>query len=441
MPLTRWPNLPASVAAQLGLPGGRRIYAGPGGNTPQNLVNELAEAISKGEHRLAIITGAEALHTQLSAMRKQTELVGWEDDQPGEPEIWGKDIDSVSDIERAHNMYLPINAYALIENAIRADLGRGVPDHLKKLGELFAPFTKVAAQNPYSWFPTERSAEELSTPGPDNRFVGYPYTKYLNAIIQIDQSAALILTSAGTARELGIDPSRWVYLHGCADATDIWFLSERIDMARSPAINMMWQKASTMAGVALGDIDHFDIYSCFPSAVQIACRELGLATDDARGLTQTGGLPYFGGPGNNYVTHSIAEMMNTLRRAPGTTGLCNANGWYITKHALGIYSSRPPRRPFEREAPARYQADLDAMSHPTVAQVPSGHGTIETYTVPHARDGAFPAIVIGRLENDERFIALSGDDPATIQRFMKEDPLGRTGRVTPGEKTNLFELD
>ena len=63
----------------------------------------------------------------------------------------------------------------------------------------------------------------------------------------------------------------------------------------------------------LDDIGALDLYSCFPSAVQIACDEMGIDPDDKRGLTVTGGLPYFGGPGNNYVTHSIAEMMNTVR--------------------------------------------------------------------------------------------------------------------------------
>ena len=59
------------------------------------------------------------------------------------------------------------------------------------------------------------------------------------------------------------------------------------------------QETFHMADCTISEIDAFDIYSCFPSAIQIACDEIGLDIDDPRNLTVTGGLPYFGGPGNN----------------------------------------------------------------------------------------------------------------------------------------------
>src|SRR5690606_18969108 len=106
-------------------------------------------------------------------------------------------------------------------------------------------------------------------------------------------------------------------------------------------------------------IDFFDLYSCFASAVQIGCAELGLSEDDPRGLTVTGGLPYFGGPGNNYVTHSISEMMRRLRANPGKFGMVTANGNYVTKHSFGIYSTEPVQGTWQRENPATLQAELD----------------------------------------------------------------------------------
>ena len=163
----------------------------------------------------------------------------------------------------------------------------------------------------------------------------------MNANAFIDQSAALVMTSVGLAQQLGIARDKWVFLHGCADGNDHWFVSERADFHSSPAIRAVARQALAMAGRSLDDIAHFDLYSCFASAVEIACAEIGLAENDPRGLTVTGGLPFFGGPGNNYVTHGIAEMMRRLRAAPGRFGLVSANGNYLTKHSWGVYSTAP----------------------------------------------------------------------------------------------------
>jgi len=240
---------------------------------------------------------------------------------------------------------------------------------------------------------------------------------------------------------LGVADERMVYLHGCADANDIWNVSERVNYHSSPAIRTMGQKALGMAGKTIDEMDYFDIYSCFPSAVQIACDELGIAHDDARGLTVTGGLPYFGGPGNNYVTHSIATMMDVLRSAPGTFGLLNANGWFITKHSMGIYSTTPPAAEWQRESPADYQQAILDEAHPPITESPNGKATIETYTVLHGRQGVERALVIGLLEDGTRFIAETPDDEQTLQQMMEREMLGVTGVVSAGDEKNLFVPD
>jgi acetyl-CoA C-acetyltransferase len=193
-----------------------------------------------------------------------------------------------------------------------------------------------------------------------------------------------------------------------------------------------------MAGKTVADMQFIDLYSCFPSAVEIGCAELGIAEDDRRGLTVTGGLPYFGGAGNNYVMHSIVTMMEKVRGKPGSFGLVTANGWYVTKHALGIYSTTPTKGSWRREDPKSYQKDIDAMPHPEVEAKPEGEGTVETYTVMHDRGGPKMGIIIGRLSNGKRFIAHTPNDAATLNDLMERETLGRRGRVTAGDKTNLF---
>jgi len=195
-----------------------------------------------------------------------------------------------------------------------------------------------------------------------------------------------------------------------------------------------------MADIDVGDLSFIDLYSCFPSAVELACREFGIAEDDPRGLTITGGLPYFGGAGNDYVMHSIVTMLDKLRGRPGSFGLCTGNGWFVTKHSAGIYSTKPTKGSWKREDPKSYQKEIDAEPRPEVVEKPEGRATIETYTIVTDRKGKRFGIVVGRLENGKRFLANTLDDDQTLDWMMREEMLGRAGTVRPTEGNNLFQF-
>ena len=437
LPVGQYTNAPRSLGNRIGARATREYYTSAGGNTPQWLVNRTAEEIANGETTVALLAGSEDLATMLGAFGKGVPL-NWGEDAGGKPIDIGDNRRGSNDIERAHALYFPVNTYPLFENAIRGQRGRSIREHQLALGRLFSPFSKVASQNPHAWFPKFRTPEEIATPSDSNRYVGFPYTKYMNAVIQVDMSAAVVMTNVKTARALGIPQDKWVYLHGCADATEIWYVSERVNFHSSPAIRTMGRKAFAMAGKTAADMTFLDLYSCFPSAVEIGCSELGIAEDDPRGLTVTGGLPYFGGAGNNYVMHSIVTMMEKVRSRPGSFGMLTANGWYITKHAMGIYSTTPVTGSWRREDPKSYQPEIDAMRGPPVEKTPEGEGTIETYTVMHDRSGPKMGIVIGRLENGNRFVAHTPADMATLTDLMERDCMGRKGRVTAGSPTNTF---
>ncbi len=437
-------NPPASLSKTVGASPRWSVYSHMGGNTPQQLINVLAERISKGETELGLAVGCEFLGSAVKRLTKGLGFEDWHEDQDGAaPERIGDPRSGVSPIEARHGLNRPINIYPMFENALRARDGRSIADHQARLGRLFAPFTKVAATNPEAWFPHERTAEELVAVSERNRMVGFPYPKLLNAIMEVDQSAGVIVASARKARELGVPEDKWVYLHGCADAADLWFPMDRQNFHSSPAMRLTGQHALAMAGVSLEEISHIDLYSCFPVAVEIGAEELGLALDDPRGLTVTGGLPYAGGPGNNYAMHSIAVMMQKLRARPGAFGLVTANGWYLTKQSTGIYSTARPEGPFLREDPAVLQREIDGLSHPIVIETPQGAARIETYTVVHRREGPFMGIVIGRDADDRRFVALTPNDPATLAGLEQGEQIGRAGQVTPGPdgQTNLFTPD
>jgi len=443
LPLPRLADPPASLARAFSASPAWSVYTQTGGNSPQQAVNVVCERIAGGESEFALVTGAEFLGSLMKRMKGGLGFEGWGDDLTSTPRRIGDPRPGVTKQEGAHGLGYPVNTYPLFENALRARDGRSLEDHQKQLGELFAPFTKVAAANPYAWFPVERSAEELVSVTDRNRMIGYPYPKYLNAIMEVDQSAAVLIASVRKARELGVPEDKWVFLHGCADASDLWYPLERQDYHSSPAMRLTGERALEMAGIGVEDLELIDLYSCFPSAVRIGAEEIGLALDDPRGLTITGGLPYFGGPGNNYALHAIAEMVGKLRERPGAYGLSTANGWFLTKQSVGIYSTRPVEGKWERQPPSVIQARIDALPHPEIVETPQGAATIETYTVVHGREGARMGIVIGRDARGHRFVAQTPDDPEVLLDLESREGVGRTGVVGPHPDgvRNLFILD
>lgn len=443
LPFPRLANPPASLARAVGAAPRWSVYTETGGNSPQQAVNAICERIAKGQTDLALVTGAEFLGSLMKRLKGGLGFEGWGDDIQSAPERMGDPRPGATPLEAAHGLGYPVNTYPLFENALRARDGRSIADHQARLGALFSPFSKVAAANPEAWFPIERSAEELITVTERNRMISFPYPKYLNAIMEVDQSAAVLICSVRKARELGVPQDRWVFLHGCADAADLWYPLERQNYHSSPAIRLTGERALAMAGIDLADIDIIDLYSCFPSAVEVAAEELGLALDDPRGFTVTGGLPYFGGPGNNYALHSIAEMMKRLRDQPGAYGLCTANGWFLTKQSIGVYSTRPVEGDWVREAPSIIQARIDALPHPEIVDHPTGPAVIETYTVVHGREGVRMGIVIGRDAQGRRFVAQTPEDPELLMELEAREGVGRTGTVGPHPDgvRNLFVPD
>ncbi|MFI4934629.1 MAG: acetyl-CoA acetyltransferase [Caulobacterales bacterium] len=433
-------NPPKSLAKALGAAPRWSAYTEMGGNSPQQLINILCERIAAGETEFALAVGAEFLGSLMRRLAAGLPMDDYGDDEEEPATRIGDARSGATPLEAAHGLNIPVNTYPMFENALRARDHRSLAEHQRRMGQLFAPFTKVAAKNPYAWFPTERPVEELITVAPSNRMVSFPYPKYLNAIMQVDQSAGVLITSVKKARELGVAPEKWVFLHGCADAADLWFPLERQNYYSSPAMRLTGQRALEMAGVSLADIDYFDLYSCFPSAVEIGAEELGLALDDPRGLTVTGGLPYFGGPGNNYSMHSVATMVEKLRAKPGSYGLCTANGWFLTKQSTGVYSSRPFEDEWRRQSPSVIQGQIDALPHPPIIDHPEGAATIETYTVVHTREGYRMGIVIGRDEAGRRFVANTPDDEAALRDLESVEGVGRPGTVRTADdgQHNLF---
>lgn len=438
-------DAPGELAAHLGLEPKERIYTSIGGNTPQYLVNRAAEALSAGRCRAVLLAGGEAGDALTKARKLDRRFDEWP--KRAEPvSIAGDQRQGVSEAEMAYELFLPSAMYPLLETAIRARAGRSPTAHREFLGRLFSRFAAVAAKNPKAWFREPHSAEQIATPAPDNRYVGYPYTKLMNSIIAVDQAAAVVMTTEAEARELGIDPSRWVYLMGGADQNDVWHVTERPDLSRSPAIRAAARRALDQAGCRIDDVTEFDLYSCFPSAVEIALDALDLSAEDKRPFTVTGGLPYFGGPGNNYSLHAVATAVDRIRADRRAKVFVSALGWYCTKHAIGVYGGSPGAKPWPSQSERvqeREQAAIDRTALPPPLAAAEGTARVEAFVIRHGRDGgATDGTVLARLADGARALARMDAASTDLEALEKEELVGKSGRLRHDRAAglNLFRL-
>ena len=400
-------------------------YTGVGGNTPQSLVNQTCLDIQQGRAGVVLLAGGETWRTRMR-LRARGIRPNWtrQGDSVAVPPGSGTDVPMAGPAEDRIGLDRPSFVYPLFEQSLRIAAGESVAEHQRRIGELWAGFSAVAAGNPHAWVRKALSAEQIATAGPDNRMISWPYPKLMNSNNMVDQAAALILCSAQMAEYLQIPRDSWVFPHAGTDSHDTYLIGERAELHRSPAIRIGGRRVLEMADLGVDDLDHVDLYSCFPSAVQVAAGELGLPA--GRPLSVTGGLTFAGGPWNNYVMHSIATMAEVLRAQPGTRGLITANGGYLTKHSFGVYSTTPPATPFRWED---VQAEVDREPTRTAHLEWEGVGSVEAWTVPFDRDGKpEKAFVAVRTPDGGRALALIDDaDAAAVT--VGEDIAGAKVRV------------
>jgi len=426
---------------------GRRIgvhprsqsYTWVGATAPQWFVNRTVENILAGRVRLALICGGEAFYSK-KRENKGKGTAGWDWSFPAkQPWMVGDFRDPLTALEMKYSLFLPMHMYPLFENALRFHEGLSLDQHRRELGDFLAGFSEIAAGNPYAWFPERKNSREITEITEINRLVSFPYTKYMCSIMEVDQAAALFMTDEETAVALGVPQDKWVYVLGGGDASDIWHVTERINFYTSPSVKTAAEKALEEAGVSLEEIDHFDLYSCFPCAPRITRNMLGLAKDAPRPLTVTGGMPYFGGPGNSYALHAICRMVEILRQDPAKLGLVQALSWFISKHSVGVYSTEPRDSRPASIPPKSYQTDLDRWQGPPLVEEAVGTAEVETYMLFHDREGQpTGGAIIGRLDDGRRFLARPEKDREILQAMIREEFVGKRGKVKSQHGFNIF---
>jgi len=438
-------NLPGSVADLLEIKHARQRLAPVSGHIPQVLINRICAEISNGKSRATLIAGGEALRSARALIRGGKKPF-WEG-VAGTAEPMFERKPFATEHEREHGIWLAKDVYPLYETSLRSYYGNSVEQHGNEIGEIWSSLSRVAAQNEYAWFRNEKSPADVISTDSGNRLITYPYTKTMNAMNQVDQGGAVLIMSQGEAKSMGIDPSKWIYMHAAAEADEHGFTSQRVNYHSSPAISAMGESALSTANIQISDVDYIDLYSCFPCAVEIARDALGIQKTDSRPLTVTGGLSFNGGPGGSYVLTALATMAKLLRAEPESIGLITANGGLLAEHAMGIYSTAAPKRTpsYDRAVINACQSKIDSLNAPELDENPCGLGVVEAYSVVHGKHGGPKlGIVIGRLvdlngNKGSRFLANTPESMDLFEEMESTEFVGRSGLVTRINGINVFD--
>jgi acetyl-CoA C-acetyltransferase len=411
------PDPAREIGQAIGVPGAHTVVAEVG-VLQQEVLDRACRAVVDGAG-VALVVGGEVAHGSTAGAAGSVATARGAVTEPDE-HLVTSDM-GVSALEVQSALYDPPTVYALMESAWAHARGWDAAEHRRRLGDLWADFAAVAAKNPYAWTTDAPGPADIVDPSPDNRMVASPYTKRSCSNLRVNVSAALLITTAGTARALGVAPDRWVFAHAGAGCNHAVPVVQRPDLARSPVAAAAGLRALELAGVTADGIGPVDLYSCFPVAVQVAAHELGLA--DRRPLTLTGGMSFAGGPLNSYVLHSTAAMAAALRDAPDEVGLVTSVSGFITKYGAGVWSARPPAQGWRAE-----ETSIEVPRRGERAAEPGEEVTVVGATVEHRRDGTRELVAVGDLRSGERTIVRT-QDPEVVDAALAETLIGSTVRV------------
>ncbi|MEJ6594134.1 hypothetical protein [Parasphingorhabdus sp.] len=425
-------NHPEAVATASGLDPGTLLYGDVGGQSPQKHLNKLACRVHAGEYKAVILSSAENVGTVKRARRSGHQL-DW--NQPATREM----TDLRTDDDKMLTAYewrqgiinMPM-AYGIVENARRARLGMDRHSYAQSMAELWEAFAGVSLTREHAQFARKWTAEELLADDHGNYRLNDPYRRWMVAQDAVELGAAVILTTAGHAADLGIAADKMIYLHSGADAS-VPLMSLQDDLSISPAMQVAFPKALELAELNAADLGPIDIYSCFPVAVSLAMDALGSPDRSLASYTLTGGLSFFGGPGNSYSAHGMVALVQALRKDGRKPGMISANGGVINKESVGIYAAQPVAggwSPDRIAAPAR----IAKPDHVKPDHFFNGKAVIKSYAMPYGKASRGAASVWLEDEQGLPAIGILPDAPEDT------DLIGLAVNVTTADDRNIAKL-
>jgi acetyl-CoA C-acetyltransferase len=420
------------LAARLGAKPAHCYYGPVGGESPIRYLHEAAQRIARGECEVAAVCGAEAQSTATKAERAGVSLpwTPFAHDVP-EPK---RGAAFQKPLAVKLGAFRPITVYPLYESATSAHWGQSPREALAESGALWSAYSDAAAANPNAWLKKHFSADDITTPTPDNRLIAWPYTKLMVANPSVNMGAALLMTSLKKAREAGIAEDHLIYPLGGASAEEPRDYLLRDQFHESHPQNAVLKSVMDLIGGDGRKFDAIELYSCFPCVPKMARRTLGFGADVQP--TVTGGLTFFGAPLNSYMTHAACAMVRRLRGGD-RLGLLYGQGGFVTKHHGLVLSREKPREALAQETSVQAEADRNKREVPEFLTEANGKGKVEAFTVIYRSNGEVEhGVVMLRTENDRRTLArVPAQDTATLKHLLDLDrtPVGSLGEIAMAE--------
>lgn len=429
MPMSwRYSDLAGQLADALGTAPSHAKLGPSGGETPLKFIHQAAQRIAEGKSNMAVVVGGEAQYSLTNFQRtgQQPPWTPFAMDGPNFAETG----DAIAPLAVQHGLYMPVNVYGFFEAAAAHHWGQTPAQAQDESANIWARYAAVAEQNPYSWKQDTLTATDIKTVTPKNRMIGGPYPKSMVANMNVNQSAAVLMTSLAAARASGISDDKCIFVTGGAGADEPRNFLMRDQYAICHAQDAV---LSAMHDTGSGDLGALELYSCFPCVPKMAYRALGLATETIP--TVTGGLSFFGAPLNNYMSHAATAMVRRIRNG-SAFGTLYGQGEFMTKH-YGLRLSKTYEG-FKAAADTQRKADSARKAVPHIATDYSGPAVVESFTLMYDRSGQpTHGVIMARTKTGERTLAsLPAADTNGLAILLNPEryPIGLKGEIKKPEK-------
>jgi acetyl-CoA C-acetyltransferase len=386
----------------------------------QNLINSACDKIISGEIRASLIVGGEARYKKIRALIEDKEF--FETDLSINPDYYVKAKDDLHiKEEEDHLGLMAVGYYAILESALRSKKNLNINQHKQYLGKMYSEFSKIAAANPDGWSQKEFSWQDIALANKKNTLQALPYNKLHCTSWNVNQASAMILCSEELADTLNVPDSKRVYPLASSETNHMIAAIQRPNLIEPIGLKLAAEYILNICKQNNIKPNTYELYSCFPIAVQMFAEALGLGAD--KKLTVTGGMSFAGGPLNNYMIHSTVKMIDEIRQNFEKIGLVTGVSGMMTKQAFALWAKEPLIN-FTSKDVTDNAAVLEKPI--SISKLENGLGKVIGYTIlPKNQKDEEKAVVYIEDINGDRKVLISYDK-ATLQNMGEEEWVGKS---------------
>ena len=384
----------------------------------QNLINSACDDIAQGKIRASLIVGGEARYKKILALKENKEFI--ETELNINPDFYVKAADELQTKDEQDELGLmAVGYYAILETAYRKKNGLSLQEHKDKISNMYADFSKVAANNPDGWIDSMKSAEDIKQVSKENPLQALPYNKLHCTSWNVNQASAMILCSEDLADKLGIPKNKRVYPLASSETNHMIAPIQRPELSESIGLDLAASFIKNICDKHKIQPNIYDLYSCFPVAVQMFADSLNLGSEDVK--TVTGGMPFAGGPLNNYMIHSTVKIISEIRNNHSNIGLVTGVSGMMTKQAFALWAKEPLIQFISKDV----TEEAALIEHPVeMSTQTNGMAIVLGYTIFKDANKDMKVVIYGEDSQNKRKVLIS-KDKEIIKSMGDEEWVGK----------------